>query len=284
MFRIKDLGKLDGTVLAYGGIYSNLDAFTALQNKVARYAPSTAICLGDISAYCAHPAACVNAVVKHRHHVVAGNCERQLAQFEDDCGCGFESGSACDLLSASWYAHANRQISVAQRSWMRDLPDIIQFNQNGVRTAAIHGGVTDVARFLWSTSPEREFHREIDVLENAVGRIDRILAGHSGIPFIRRIGSVEWVNVGAIGMPANDGLISTSFVLLGSTIRIRRLDYDVEAARAAMIEAGLIQGYHDTLRTGLWPSQDVLPFALKQPSELVSVSGWQADDVRSPIL
>src|SRR5262249_6191085 len=32
-------------------------------------------------------------------HVIAGNCEEQLAAGGADCGCGFPEGSACDRLS-----------------------------------------------------------------------------------------------------------------------------------------------------------------------------------------
>ena len=43
-----------------------------------------------------------------------------------------------------------------------------------------------------------------------------------------------------------------------------RLSYDVEAAVAAMKAAGLVQGYEIALETGVWPSEDVLPDALKR--------------------
>ena len=38
-----------------------------------------------------------------------------------------------------------------------------------------------------------------------------------------------------------------------------RLEYDVNSAYKAMQATSLIQGYHSTLRTGYWPSEEILP-------------------------
>ena len=37
---------------------------------------------------------------------VMGNCEESLAAAGADCGCGFATGSACDVLSRQWFAYA----------------------------------------------------------------------------------------------------------------------------------------------------------------------------------
>ncbi|HGG06309.1 MAG TPA: metallophosphoesterase, partial [Aliiroseovarius sp.] len=43
-----------------------------------------------------------------------------------------------------------------------------------------------------------------------------------------------------------------------------RLSYDPDAAVALMQAAGLTQGYERTMTTGIWPSEDVLPPALRR--------------------
>jgi len=80
------------------------------------------ICTGDLVAYCGAPVETVAAVVAAGIHVVIGNCEVQLAADAEDCGCGFESGTACDRLSAAWFAHARRVLGQAERRWMGALP------------------------------------------------------------------------------------------------------------------------------------------------------------------
>jgi predicted phosphodiesterase len=262
-----DLGQMDGPVLIFGGPYSNLQASRALLERAAaeQIAGARMICTGDVVAYCADPAGTVAAIRDAGCTVVAGNCELQLAAGEADCGCGFAPGSTCDRLSAGWFAHADARLDQEARDWMAGLPDSVIFTHHGRRCAVIHGGVSDVARFLWPTSPEAEFAQEIALIEAAHGPVDMVLAGHCGLPFMRRIGRVDWVNAGVIGMPPNDGCPETRFAVLDHGVpRIERLSYDHPAARDAMLQAGLTQGYHLALGTGYWPSEDVLPPDLRR--------------------
>ena len=265
--KITDLASLNGEVLVFGGPYSNSHALAALlqEAKARAITPERVICTGDSVAYCADAAECVAMLRRFGGPVLAGNCEVQLAGYALDCGCGFEAGTACDLLSGGWYGHANSAVDMDARAWMAQLPDVIVFMHHGRRHAVVHGGFTDIARFVWPSSPDAVFVEEIAALEAAIGPVDRILAGHSGISFEREIGRHHWVNAGAIGMPANDAERDTWFAVLGeSGVRFERLRYDVEAAQAAMVKAGLVQGYHRALGTGIWPSQDVLPPELRR--------------------
>ena len=66
-------------------------------------------------AYCADPVATVAAIRDWGIHVIMGNCEESLGWSKDDCGCGFEEGSACEQLSIDWYAYANRALGEEDR-------------------------------------------------------------------------------------------------------------------------------------------------------------------------
>ncbi|GAA6165093.1 hypothetical protein NBRC116590_27970 [Pelagimonas sp. KU-00592-HH] len=274
--RIVDLGVLEGPVLVFGGPYSNLQATEALLSEGARrgIAPARMICTGDVVAYCAAPAETVARVRGSGCVVVAGNCEKQLAANAMDCGCGFEEGTACDLLSAGWYAHADREIGADDRAWMAGLPDLAVFTHEGKRWAVLHGGVSDISRFLWSASQDADFLEEIEVVRRAVGGLDGVLAGHCGIPFQRDVAGVNWVNAGVIGMPPHDGGTATRYAVLeGGTVEFCTLAYDATAAREAMEAVGLRQGYHVALTSGIWPSEDVLPPALRRADQVLPASG-----------
>ncbi|TCL09242.1 calcineurin-like phosphoesterase family protein [Shimia isoporae] len=264
--KIRDLGVLDGDVLLFGGPYSNLQAIEAvLIEAAARGIPAShIICTGDIVAYCGQPAETVDLVRESGVVVVAGNCEKQLAANALDCGCGFDEGSACDLLSAGWFAHADRHVDQGARIWMGGLPDLVMFSHDDRRVAVIHGGITDIARFIWSVSEEAVFVEELSAIADLIGDVDVVVAGHSGIAFQRRVKHVTWVNAGVIGMPPHDGGRDTAFALLSKAgVEIKPLRYDVQTAVGAMQRAGLTQGYERALRTGRWPSEDVLPDQLR---------------------
>jgi len=260
--KIEDLGELTGEVVLFGGVVSNLQALEAL---VAEVGDRTAICTGDVVAYCGDPAACVVRIRSLGWPVVAGNVEQQIGEGADDCGCGFGDGTACDLMSARWYAHAQAALDADARAWAAACPERILFTHGWRRWAVLHGGATAINRFLWPTSGDEAFREELATLRDQVGPVDGVIAGHSGFPFVRRVDGTTWVNAGTIGMPPNYGCPETHYTVLGSKGPvIHVLAYDVDGAVAAMEASGLTQGYHQTLKTGWWPSEDVLPPELRR--------------------
>jgi len=249
-------------MLVFGGPYSNVQATRAVLAEAARRAiPSRrVVCTGDVVAYGADAAACCDLVMAGGIAAIAGNCEESLAAGALDCGCGFEEGTACDLLSRAWYAHADREVTSAQRGWMAALPRRLVLDlPDGRSLAVLHGGAGDISRFLFASAPEPEIAEEI-----AATGCDGVVAGHCGIPFARRVGGGAWINAGAIGMPADDGTPRGWFAVLTPRERALRvellpLDYDHAAAAAAMRAARLPEGYAAALGSGIWPSCDVLP-------------------------
>jgi predicted phosphodiesterase len=255
---------LDAPWLVFGGPYSNLHATRALLAEAARRGipPARILCTGDVVAYAADAAATTALVMDSGIHVLMGNCEEQLAQGAEDCGCGFEEGTACDLLARGWYAHALREVTPAQRAWMAALPRRLTLHlPDGRRLALVHGGATEINRFLFASTPEATLAEQL-----AATGCEGVIAGHSGIPFARPVGQGVWINAGAIGMPAHDGTPRVWFSVLapraeGLEVSFHALGYDHAAAAAAMRRARLAEGYAAALETGLWPSEDVLPEA-----------------------
>lgn len=264
---IRDLGSLTGPVWLFGGVYSNLSALDSLLGLAQRHGvrPGNLLCSGDIIGPGADPVACLQAIEASGAVVIAGTTERQLAVGASDCGCGYAPGSTLARLSEGWYAQADRQVSGRWRDWLSALPDLAVFAHEGRRYGVVHGGLTDIARDLWPSSPDAEFTQEITAITAAIGPVDAIIAGHCGLAFERVVGGVHWINAGAIGLPPNDGRPMTRYAILAADgARLHRLQYDVGAAQAAMQAAGLSQGYDTTLTDGLWPCQDGLPQAMRR--------------------
>jgi predicted phosphodiesterase len=268
--RVQDLGILSGDILLFGGIYSNVAALQALEEQAALFgiAPSNMLCSGDIVAYCADAEACVARIRALGCPIIAGNCEIQLASDADDCGCGYEEGTECSLLSRNWYAHARADVSAENKVWMSKLPDWIVFEHGNKRYVIVHGGASDISRFVWPTTPVAEIAAEISTIEAQIGAIDCVIAGHTGIAVDVVVGKVRWVNSGAVGMPPHDGDQRGCFaVLRDNEFEFKRLRYDVEVAVAAMKMAGLTQGYEQSLHSGFWPSEDNLPIDMRRFSD-----------------
>jgi predicted phosphodiesterase/uncharacterized Fe-S cluster-containing radical SAM superfamily protein len=252
---------IDGPALIFGGPYSNLQATAAVLDEAARLGipPSHIICAGDLIAYCGDPVATIDLVRSAGIHVVMGNCDEQLAQGADDCACGFPEGSACERLSAAWFAHADAQVGRAARGWLATLPRRIDLVIGGRRLAVIHGSVSRINQFVFASTAAALKRREIDL-----AGADGVIGGHCGLPFTQTIDGKLWHNAGVVGMPAHDGTPRAWFSVLtpvdgGLRIEHRALAYDHAAAAAAMAGVGLPPDYREALTTGIWPSCDVLP-------------------------
>lgn len=250
----------DHALLVFGGPYSNLQATGAMRAEARRLGipASHIICTGDVVAYCADPEETARLVREWGIHVVAGNCEEQLANGAADCGCGFEAGSGCDRLAKDWYTYAQGRVSNESRGWMASLPAQLSFRYAGHPFRAIHGGLAQNNRFLFASGR--------DALRQEIGAAgcDVVIAGHCGLPFVEVLPEGVWFNPGAIGMPANDGTPDGWYGLVradarGLLLSIHRLAYDFESAAAALRRPGHADGYAAALVTGLWPSLDVLP-------------------------
>lgn len=260
------LGDLSGPVLIFGGPYSNLAATHAMRVRAEELGipPERIICAGDVVAYCAEPIETIALVREWNIAVVQGNCEESLGLAAQDCGCGFEEGTTCSLLSVDWYRFANQRIGEDDRAWMRALPKSIRFTLNGKSVRVVHGGVAQINRFIFPSTAETIKQGELDLAGT-----DILIGGHSGIPSGVKIRERAWLNAGAIGLPANDGTPDGWYLLLSPdrdrlVCRWQRLHYPVEDTVTAMRAAGLVSGYMETLQTGLWPSMDVLPEAERQ--------------------
>ena len=259
---VRDFGHFDAPLVLFGGACSNLEALTALAEVVG---DRPAISTGDLVAYAARPAETVARFRALGWPTIAGNCEKRIAEGAEACGCGFEDGSTCDLLSKGWYPFALAAVGDEDRVWMSTLPDMATFVQGRRRYAVIHGGATDISRFLWPSSPSADFEAEIALIEDLAGPVDGVVAGHCGLAFHRMIGDHQWINAGAIGLPPHDGRPETRYaVLTDGDVVFHRLSYDYETERQAMTDAGLVQGYDQTLSTGIWPSEEVLPPELRR--------------------
>lgn len=249
-------------LLLFGGPYSNLPALEALRSlaEEAGFGPDAVFCTGDVVAYAAEPEACVRLLRDWGCTVIMGNCEESLALDADDCGCGFEEGTACNALSANWFRYSRKHISAGSRAWMASLPRQLRMDWQGFRLGFCHGSPERINEFVFHSTPaDRKTHWLADL------GVDVMVGGHSGLPFIQPLPNGLWLNAGAIGMPANDGSPDTWFATLLKTgndsleAALHRLSYDWRSTQERMQAAGLPAGYANALETGLWPSEEVLP-------------------------
>jgi predicted phosphodiesterase len=253
------IGQLSGKILVFGGVYSNFQALEKLMSiaEKTQISPSNIICTGDIVAYCAEPEACVKAIRDWGIHSILGNVEIQLRDDLEDCGCNFNDGSRCDVLSRQWYPYAQAQMSSESKKWFHSLPDHIKFDYANKKIVVVHGDALETSGYVFKSTDWRTKQNSFEQL-NA----DIILGGHSGLPFSDVNNGQYWLNAGVIGMPANDAKTHVWYMILDDapfSFEHHSFEYDYKKAFDLMQKNHLPAQYAQTLKTGLWDNCEILP-------------------------
>ena len=245
----------------FGGAYGNLQATQAVLKKASElgFSPSQIIFTGDMIAYCAKPVETIDLIKTSVDHIIMGNCEEAISKGSNNCGCGFEEGSECSILSNQWYTFCLSKIDQATADWMGTLPRELTLEVAGLSFLATHATPNSINEFIFPS----------DAIISADTRdVDGYIVGHSGIPQIALPNGKPWINSGATGMPANDGTPRVWYATITSendtlTIETHAIEYNHQAAQKDMYDAGLDNGYMTCLETGIWPSDDILPYPEK---------------------
>jgi len=259
---ILDLGELDGTLLVFGGVDGNLDAFDALLKHAALQGiPFTRmIHTGGVAPFCAEPVAVATRLAEVGVASVRGT-------FEMDAP-ALIRGSVADVLpetsAEGWQSILDEGIPEDVLAWMEGLPSQMLFTLNGRRCRVVHSTVSSPEKLLFASSPAPGYLREFELSQTEV-----VIAGRSGLPFTRLFPSSQgigqaWHNPGALGLPANDGTPRVWYSLTRSTpggieFEHRPLTYDHRAAAAKLRSMNSDNAVAKCLASGLWPSLEDVP-------------------------
>ncbi len=257
----KNIGKLTGPLLLFGGVYSNFQSLEKIMEIAQeRNIPfHNIICTGDVVAYCAQPEETVQAIKKWNIHSITGNVEIQLREGLEDCGCDFKSGSRCDLFSRQWYPFAQENLSKSSIDWMHGLPDFLEFEFYGKKCFVVHGSFEETSEYIFAST---NWEKKADIFRET--KADIIIGGHCGLPFSETRQNKTWLNPGVIGMPANDGSTEVWYMILDNlngeiSYQHFSFEYNYQLASKLMTQYQLPPEYAKTLLTGIWDNCDILP-------------------------
>ncbi|MGH7309369.1 MAG: metallophosphoesterase family protein [Candidatus Rokuibacteriota bacterium] len=232
-------------------IHANLDALRAVLDD-ARDLVDTILCLGDIVGYGAEPEGCIELVAERCQAVVAGNHEH----------------AAAGLMPLDWfnpYARAaaewtRRRLDDEHRAWLGRLPLLREFEE----ATLVHASPQQPDEWEYVISAEDGYR----AFASFTTRL--CFVGHSHVPGVwaqgswgrsHEAGAVDialepgcryLVNVGSVGQP-RDRDPRAAWVLWDDQTRrvsIRRVAYDVTAARSRIVAAGLPRFLADRLGEG----------------------------------
>lgn len=237
-------------------IHGNLPALEAVMAYLQQQQIDRTLILGDIVGYGAHPFECVQAVRMMKGiSVIQGNHDR-VASGEHD---PYLRNVAREVLR--W---TRRQLSDEQIGFLADLPaagiaDSLFFTA--------HGSLYHPDEYIINSQIAR---RNLNLLRERFATVKVAFFGHTHVPVLisdegikqgfKSGESIELetkkaylINPGAVGQP-RDGNPQVSFAILDVyqwSVSFIRLDYDIERAQGAILEAGLPPAVADRLGYGL---------------------------------
>lgn len=229
-------------------VHGNLEALSAVLADAAGRADSV-VCLGDVVGYGADPVACAELIAERADVVVAGNHEHGVA----------------GLLDLEWfnrYARAamewtREQMDDDHRAWLATRPLRAEIEE----ATLVHASPASPEEWDYLITPDDGF----EAFPAFTTRL--CFVGHSHRPGTWSIGSTGpdhqtgsvdiqlepgrryIVNVGSVGQP-RDGDPRAAYAvcdLVARRITIRRVPYDVQAARTKILAAGLPRFLSDRL-------------------------------------
>lgn len=221
-----------------GDIHGNLQALEAVLADARGYGCEEFHCLGDVVGYNANPSECIEIVRSLPGACVLGNHDAAAA-----------SGSPLDGFSANAAAslHWTRgRLDASQKEWLAALRPQRQIR----RTTLVHATLDSPTSWAYIRTPQEA------ELSLACQSTPVCFFGHThvtgvfakGVPRMPLIDAMRLprdikllINAGSVGQP-RDGDWRAAYLIHdeeGGELWLRRIEYDVHAARAAVLEAGL---------------------------------------------
>ena len=232
-------------------IHSNIEALDSVLKNCQQQKIDGIFCAGDIVGYGANPLECL----------------QRLGEVQAICVAGNHDWAVSGRLNASYFTNDGK----AALAWTRNkLPlDYVQFF-NKLELCYQHSDFEMVHSS--PLHPERfSYLDDISKVAQAVGHMKTSVCfiGHTHVPriYVSHAEQVTFyanneidiipgnkylVNVGSVGQP-RDGNSLASFAIFDTelkTIRIQRQKYDIPAAQAKIISAGLPKALADRLSFG----------------------------------
>lgn len=274
------------TLAFFGGIYNNHRALAAAIADAQSRGVDRMFCLGDLGAFGPYPDRVFPLLQDNDIAVVQGNYDHSIGNELNDCQCGYTDPRDNHFAQISYdYTLANT--SAENRRWLKALPAEIRFEQNGRRFLLCHGSPRKTNEFLWQSTSSTHFLEKLADNYDA----DIIFGTHTGLHWQRELsGGRRFINVGALGRPANDGRTCVWYALLrveegvapngewrigngedGSetdfpipyspfSINFVPVEYDYERLADEMRSERLPDEFIETIRTGWWTTcLEVLP-------------------------
>lgn len=242
-------------------IHANIEALNVVLASLEKENVDEIICCGDIVGYNANPDECVAKIINLGVRAIMGNHDKALIEPSEE-----RYFNQYGLSAIRWQ---RTQVTPSHQKFISNLPMKLKIpgpnSHDGFQVA--HGSLDSSAPFEYIASP-MEAVRLSEIMSSNICFIGHShisgvfsIKGHDDIEYQRGSYGLEIslepgvkyiINVGSVGQP-RDRNPQASYAVYDTDMRkatIKRVDYDIEATIAKVMEAGLPLFLADRLRIG----------------------------------
>lgn len=224
-------------------IHSNLEALSAVLDRLAGMKVDVTYCLGDIVGYNANPNECIDILRSEGIRCLMGNHDSRAAGLEEPDD--FNPSAARAVL---W---TREQLTPENRQFLHDLPREIQ----AAGIVLMHGSLHDTDEYILTANDVRDQFRALRELSSPtlIGffghtHVRAAFSLSNGAILIEQDENIRFsddrsylINPGSVGQP-RDGDPRAAFVVYDPDARelsFHRAEYDIKACQDKIIRAGL---------------------------------------------
>ena len=232
-------------------IHGNLEALETVLAHAKKNGCEEYICGGDVVGYNANPSECIDKVREMDMPCVKGNHDEYVANESLDL-------STFNPVAAAAVEWTREQLSEEQLEWLRKLRylrlvdsfSIVHATMDGPHNwAYVQSKMDAAASFTYQTTPVC-FHGHTHVPVAFTEGLDITSDFYETVKVERN--KRYFVNVGSVGQP-RDGDPRAAYAIYDTanvTIKLHRLDYDLERTQGKIRDAGLPERLADRLAVG----------------------------------
>jgi len=204
-------------------------------------------CLGDLVGYGPRPNEVISLLKTLEIPTVMGNYDDGVGYERGDCGCAYTTTQERmdGQVSIDW---TTRTVTQANKEYLRGLEKSIMVEAEGRRLLLVHGSPRRINEYLYEDRPKASLNRMLESLN-----IDALVCGHTHKPYHRVVDGVQVINDGSVGKPKyGDPGACYALISVAAEIEVefRRVEYPVQSMVDEIEEAGLPEGFAESLLTG----------------------------------
>ncbi|MEX2528682.1 MAG: metallophosphoesterase family protein [Gemmatimonadota bacterium] len=238
-------------------IHGNLPALEAVLDDLDSRSDVDAVYhLGDLVGYAPWPNEVVARIREAGIPGIGGNYDSTTATGYKHCGCRYEDPRQEELSHLS-YAWTRAHVTDETCAWLGTLPfrmDVrpLGGHLSGPTLILIHGAPT-LNTLYWTEDRSDDFCAKM--AQRAGAQPGDVMAfGHTHKPWNREVGGTHFVNTGSVGRPKDGdpraGYVTVDLQGEGVQVDVVRVQYDLDRARAAILESDLPDDFAEYLATG----------------------------------